>query len=42
MRRKLIAVSVENFEILKRLGNLGDTYDNVVTEVLKKAGDREK
>jgi predicted CopG family antitoxin len=36
MGHKLIAVSEENYEILKRLGNIGDTFNDVVTVVLKK------
>jgi hypothetical protein len=31
-----IAVSKENYLALKRLGNAGDSFNDVVTEVLKK------
>jgi predicted CopG family antitoxin len=33
---RLIAVSSENYLALKRLGNAGDSFNDVVTEVLKK------
>jgi predicted CopG family antitoxin len=32
----MIAVSQENYLALKRLGNAGDSFNDVVTEVLKK------
>jgi predicted CopG family antitoxin len=33
---KMIAVSEENYLALKRLGSAGDSFNDVVTEVLKK------
>jgi predicted CopG family antitoxin len=33
---KMIAVSTENYLALKRLGSAGDSFNDVVTEVLKK------
>jgi predicted CopG family antitoxin len=33
---KMIAVSSENYLALKRLGNAGDSFNDVVTEVLRK------
>jgi predicted CopG family antitoxin len=36
MKLKLIAVSSENYLALKRLGNAGDSFNDVVTEVLRK------
>jgi predicted CopG family antitoxin len=33
---KMIAVSEENYLTLKRLGSAGDSFNDVVTEVLKK------
>lgn len=36
MRRKLISVSLENWETLRKMGNVGDTFDDVVTKVLNK------
>jgi predicted CopG family antitoxin len=33
---KLIAVSEDNYLALKRLGSAGDSFNDVVTEVLKK------
>jgi predicted CopG family antitoxin len=33
---KMIAVSKENYLALKRLGSAGDSFNDVVTEVLKK------
>jgi hypothetical protein len=36
MKLKLIAVSFENYLALKRLGNAGDSFNDVVTEVLRK------
>ena len=32
----MIAVSSENYLALKRLGNAGDSFNDVVTEVLRK------
>jgi predicted CopG family antitoxin len=32
----MIAVSPENYEILKRMGGAGDSFNDVVTELLKK------
>jgi predicted CopG family antitoxin len=32
---KMIAVSKENYLILKRLGRAGDSFNDVITEVLK-------
>ena len=32
---KMIAVSEENYLILKRLGRAGDSFNDVITEVLK-------
>jgi predicted CopG family antitoxin len=37
MAHKLIAVSEENFEILKKMGDLGDTYNDVITRLLQKS-----
>jgi len=33
---KMIAVSEENYLVLKRLGSAGDSFNDVLTEVLKK------
>jgi predicted CopG family antitoxin len=33
---KMIAVSRENYLALKRLGSAGDSFNDVITEVLKK------
>jgi predicted CopG family antitoxin len=33
---KMIAVSEENYLALKKLGTAGDSFNDVVTEVLKK------
>jgi predicted CopG family antitoxin len=33
---KMIAVSEENYLILKRLGSAGDSFNDVITEVLNK------
>jgi predicted CopG family antitoxin len=33
---KMIAVSEENYLVLKRLGSAGDSFNDVVTGVLKK------
>jgi hypothetical protein len=35
---KLIAVSSENYLVLKSLGSAGDSFNDVITEVLKKIG----
>jgi predicted CopG family antitoxin len=32
----MIAVSEDNYMALKRLGNAGDSFNDVVTEVLKR------
>ena len=32
---KMIAVSEENYLILKRLGRAGDSFNDVITEILK-------
>jgi predicted CopG family antitoxin len=32
---KMIAVSEENYIILKRLGRAGDSFNDVITEILK-------
>jgi predicted CopG family antitoxin len=34
---KMIAVSEENYLILKRLGRAGDSFNDVITEVLKQS-----
>ena len=34
--RKLIAVSEENYLALKRLGMAGDSFNDVLTQILKK------
>ena len=36
MKLKLIAVSSENYLALKRLGSAGDSFNDVLTEVLRK------
>lgn len=36
MKHKLIAVSEENYQILRKLGNLGDTYNDVISALLKR------
>lgn len=36
MTHKLIAVSDENYENLRSLGEMGDSFDDVITELLKK------
>lgn len=38
---KQIAVSEENYFILKRLGTAGDSFNDVITEVLKKVKEME-
>jgi hypothetical protein len=35
---KMIAVSEENYLILKRLGRAGDSFNDVITEILKQRG----
>ena len=38
---KQIAVSEENYFILKRLGTAGDSFNDVITEVLKRVKEME-
>jgi predicted CopG family antitoxin len=33
---KLIAVSKENYENLRKFGEFGDSFDNVITKILNK------
>lgn len=35
-RLRLISVSEVNYSALKKLGNAGDSFNDVITEVLKK------
>lgn len=37
---KLIAVSEENYHTLKSLGGAGDSFNDVITKVLKQVGAR--
>ena len=38
---KLIAVSVENYENLKKHGDFQDSFDDVITKILKKVNEKE-
>lgn len=33
-----IVISEKNYLVLKTLGNVGDTFDDVITKILKKEG----
>jgi hypothetical protein len=37
-RHKVMAVSEENWRIIRNLGHCGDSFDDVLTDILKKAG----
>lgn len=36
LRLKQIAISPENYDQLKKLGHAGDSFNDVITEILKK------
>jgi predicted CopG family antitoxin len=36
--RKTIAVSIANYQILKNMGRTGDSFNDVITYLVKKAG----
>jgi predicted CopG family antitoxin len=38
MRLKTIAVSTDNYQILKNMGKAGDSFNDVITQLVKKAG----
>ena len=38
---KLIAVSVENYENLKKYGDFQESFDDVITKILRKVDDKE-
>jgi predicted CopG family antitoxin len=38
MSLKTIAVSLENYENLKNLGKAGDSFNDVITNLIKKTG----
>ena len=42
MRFKSIAISDNNYETLKRLGNIADSFNDVITDLMKKAGVKEE
>jgi hypothetical protein len=38
MRQKQVVVSIDNWKTLQRLGHLGMTFDDVITELLNTKG----
>jgi predicted CopG family antitoxin len=38
MKLKTIAISKDNYEILKKQGNTADSFNDVITILLKRAG----
>jgi predicted CopG family antitoxin len=36
--RKTIAVSIANYQFLKNMGRAGDSFNDVITYLVKKAG----
>ena len=42
MKQRSIAVSNSNYKILKRLGNTADSFDDVITDLMRKAGVRKE
>lgn len=38
---KMIAVSVENYERLKKYGDFRDSFDDVITKILKRVNEKE-
>jgi len=35
---KTIAISTDNYQILKNMGKAGDSFNDVITHLIKKAG----
>jgi len=38
---KLIAVSIKNYENLKKFGDFQESFDDVITKILKKVNEKE-
>ena len=38
MQLKTIAISTENYQALKNMGRAGDSFNEVITHLVKKAG----
>ena len=38
LNTKTIAVSIENYQPLKNMGKAGDSFNDVITHLVKKAG----
>jgi predicted CopG family antitoxin len=38
LNTKTIAVSIENYQLLKNMGKAGDSFNDVITHLVKKAG----
>lgn len=41
MHRRLICISDANYQVLKQMGTVGDSFDDVMTEILKKIKPRQ-